>query len=147
MRSMSEKDLERCVIISDHKIICGQTNSGKWYCKELPATTVTEAEVLIGMMNRVLNRFNCGDEPKTGDGTITNFYSKTTIDKIKQGLKKQGVPLRNIPLDAFEQAVMNIIGSKIKTTREWVKSYVKANVITVSKTKDDEWVVNFNKEA
>jgi hypothetical protein len=49
---------EKYITIKESKIVCGQTSSGTWYCKELPADSTKEMECLIGEVNRILNRFN-----------------------------------------------------------------------------------------
>jgi hypothetical protein len=49
---------EKYITIKESKIVVGQTNSGVWYCKELPADTVKELDVLIGDVNGVLNKYN-----------------------------------------------------------------------------------------
>jgi len=55
---------ERYIVINDAKILCGQTASGTWYCKELPANSTKEVDLLIGEINSVLNKYN-----KDGNGT------------------------------------------------------------------------------
>lgn len=50
--------LDKYYKIKEDKIICGQTNSGIWYCKELPASTTAELKVLIGEVNKILNQYN-----------------------------------------------------------------------------------------
>jgi hypothetical protein len=49
---------ERYITIKEKMIICGQNNSGLWYCKELPADTTAELKVLIGEINGILNEYN-----------------------------------------------------------------------------------------
>jgi histidinol phosphatase-like enzyme len=50
--------LDKYIKINDKQIVAGQTSSGIWYCKELPANTVLELKHLIGEINDVLNKFN-----------------------------------------------------------------------------------------
>jgi len=50
--------LDRYINMSDKKIIVGQTSSGVWYCKELPADTTAELKILIGEINNILNEYN-----------------------------------------------------------------------------------------
>lgn len=46
------------------RIICGQTSSGIWYCKELQADCTSELKQLVGETNKILNEFN-GIKKKT----------------------------------------------------------------------------------
>ena len=50
--------LDRYIKINDKQIIAGQSSSGIWYCKELPANNVLELKHLINEVNIVLNEFN-----------------------------------------------------------------------------------------
>ena len=50
--------LDKYVKINDRQIICGQTSTGIWYCKELPANTTLELKLLIGEINSILNEYN-----------------------------------------------------------------------------------------
>jgi len=58
---------ERYVVINEAKIICGQTASGTWYCKELPAINPKEADVLIGEINKILNKHNKNEQKDAVD--------------------------------------------------------------------------------
>ena len=49
---------EKFKIINEAKIICGQTSSGTWYCKELPANNTKELDHLISEINSILNKYN-----------------------------------------------------------------------------------------
>lgn len=49
---------ERYITIKEKMIVCGQNNSGLWYCKELPADTTAELKILIGEINGILNEYN-----------------------------------------------------------------------------------------
>lgn len=52
---------DKYVVVNDTKILCGQNaTTGAWYCKELPAQTIKEADKLIGDMNKILNKHNKG---------------------------------------------------------------------------------------
>lgn len=50
--------LDKYIKINERIIISGQTSTGVWYCKELPAKDTREADLLIGEMNRVYNKYN-----------------------------------------------------------------------------------------
>lgn len=50
--------LDKYIQIKDRQIICGQTSSGVWYCKELPADNPKELKTLIGELNRIFNEYN-----------------------------------------------------------------------------------------
>ena len=50
--------LDRYIKINERVIISGQTSSGIWYCKELPANDPKEADVLIGKLNSIYNKYN-----------------------------------------------------------------------------------------
>ena len=50
--------LDKYIKINDKQIIAGQTSSGIWYCKELPANTPEELETLIGKINNIFNEYN-----------------------------------------------------------------------------------------
>jgi len=50
--------LDKYIKINDKQIVVGQTASGIWYCKELPANTTDELEILIGKINKILNEAN-----------------------------------------------------------------------------------------
>ena len=56
--------LDKYITIKDKPITCGQTSNGIWYCKELPAETVKELDVLIGEINQILNKYNNKQETK-----------------------------------------------------------------------------------
>ena len=45
-------------MIKENKILCGQTSSGVWYCKELPVDSIADLRRLIGEVNNVLNEYN-----------------------------------------------------------------------------------------
>jgi hypothetical protein len=49
---------EKYITIKETKIICGQNNSGVWYCKELPADNTKELDSLINEINIILNKYN-----------------------------------------------------------------------------------------
>ena len=50
---------EKYIMIKDSKIIVGQNaTTGAWYCKELPAESTAELDLLIGEVNGILNRRN-----------------------------------------------------------------------------------------
>lgn len=49
---------EKYILLNDKKIVFGQNNSGIWYCKELPADTLDEMDVLINKANVILNKYN-----------------------------------------------------------------------------------------
>ena len=50
--------LDRYIKINEKCIISKQTSSGIWYCSELPSETVKEADILIGQLNTVYNKYN-----------------------------------------------------------------------------------------
>ena len=50
--------LDKFINIKDKMIVCGQNNSGVWYCKEVAADTTQELKVLIGEINVILNEYN-----------------------------------------------------------------------------------------
>ena len=49
---------EKYIVVNEAKIICGQTASGTWYCKELPANNTKELDPLINEVNTILNKYN-----------------------------------------------------------------------------------------
>ena len=49
---------EKYIVIKESKILCGQSNSGIWYCKELPADNTKELDSLINEVNGILNKYN-----------------------------------------------------------------------------------------
>ena len=51
---------EKYIVINETKIICGQTGSGTWYCKELPANNTKELDGLIAEVNGIMNKYNKG---------------------------------------------------------------------------------------
>jgi hypothetical protein len=53
---------EKYITINEAKIICGQNNSGVWYCKELPADSTKEMDALINEINTILNKYNIKKE-------------------------------------------------------------------------------------
>ena len=55
---------EKYITIKESKIIAKQTSSGVWYCSELPADTTQELDLLINDVNRILNKYNNGKQPK-----------------------------------------------------------------------------------
>ena len=54
--------LDKYIKINEKQIICGQTSSGVWYCKELPANTTAELRVMIGEVNDIFNSYNTDDK-------------------------------------------------------------------------------------
>jgi len=54
--------LDKYIKINEKQIICGQTSSGVWYCKELPSNTTAELRVMIGEVNDILNSYNTDDK-------------------------------------------------------------------------------------
>ena len=58
--------LDKYIKINESRIICGQTSSGIWYCKELPAEDTKQLEDLIGKINKILNIANKKTEKKEG---------------------------------------------------------------------------------
>ena len=51
--------LDKYIKIEDSLIHNGQDPKTKeWYCKDLPAKTPKEADVLIGKMNVIYNKYN-----------------------------------------------------------------------------------------
>ena len=67
---------EKYIMIKENKIVCGQTASGIWYCKELPVDSVGELRGLIGEVNNILNEYN---EKK--DATVT--------ERVRRNICKQ----------------------------------------------------------
>jgi hypothetical protein len=56
---------EKYIVINEAKIICGQTGSGTWYCKELPAKNTNEMDALICEVNSILNKYNANEEKES----------------------------------------------------------------------------------
>lgn len=52
--------LDKYIQVNEAKIICGQTSGGVWYCKELPANSTQEMDLLINETNIILNKYNLG---------------------------------------------------------------------------------------
>lgn len=50
--------LDKYIQLKENKIVCGQTSSGVWYCKEVPAESTKELKILIGEINKILNEYN-----------------------------------------------------------------------------------------
>lgn len=50
--------LDKYIKVNEKQIVCGQTSSGVWYCKELPANDTKELDKLIGEVNSILNKYN-----------------------------------------------------------------------------------------
>jgi len=69
---------EKYIVLNEAKIVCGQTNSGTWYCKELPANSVREMDLLINEVNCILNKYNASNHK--------NDVSKDSVKSVK-GLK------------------------------------------------------------
>lgn len=55
---------EKYITIKESNIVAKQTASGIWYCSELPARTTKELDVLIGEVNKILNKYNDVKKPK-----------------------------------------------------------------------------------
>jgi len=51
-------DRNKYIKMEESEIKCGQTSSGVWYCKELPAKNPTELEIKISRVNEILNTYN-----------------------------------------------------------------------------------------
>jgi len=63
MKWRKGKMLDKYVWLSDKLGLAGQTANGKWICKELPFVTPDELDVLIGKVNRILNKYNMDEKP------------------------------------------------------------------------------------
>lgn len=50
--------LDKYINIKDKQIIAGQTSSGIWYIKELPANNTHEMDQLINECNSICNKYN-----------------------------------------------------------------------------------------
>ena len=59
--------LDKYIKVQDRMIVSGQTSQGFWYCKELPAESTKEADVLIGEMNKIYNKYNKKDVKNKND--------------------------------------------------------------------------------
>ena len=57
--------LDKYIKISESRMVCGQTSSGVWYCKELPAETTKQLDKLIGEVNNIMNKYNKKERNKT----------------------------------------------------------------------------------
>jgi len=58
-RIIGEKRMfEKYITIKETNIVVRQSSSGMWYCSELPAHTTVELDVLIGEVNKILNKYN-----------------------------------------------------------------------------------------
>lgn len=55
---------EKYITIKESNIVAKQTAGGVWYCSELPARTTKELDVLIGEVNKILNKYNDVKKPK-----------------------------------------------------------------------------------
>lgn len=49
---------DKYIKVNEKRVIAGQTSSGVWYCKEVVAETSKELEILIGEVNKILNKAN-----------------------------------------------------------------------------------------
>ena len=58
---------EKYIVINENNIIVGQTSTGIWYCKELPAHSTQELDLLISTVNGILNKYNKKDDDVSGD--------------------------------------------------------------------------------
>lgn len=57
--------LDKYIKINDKVILSGQDGkTGVWYCKELPAETTKETDILIGELNRIYNKYNKTEQQK-----------------------------------------------------------------------------------
>lgn len=56
---------EKYITIKENKIICGQTSSGVWYCKELPVDSIKDLDCSINQVNKVLNKYNKKEKTPT----------------------------------------------------------------------------------
>ena len=57
------RGLEMCEIykkIEVEKYRCRQNSDGTWICSDLKANTITELDLAIGEVNKVLNKYNGG---------------------------------------------------------------------------------------
>lgn len=62
--------LDKYIKVNDRQIICGQTSTGIWYCKELPSNNTGELNTLIGEVNNILNGYNNNGNGKKEKKTI-----------------------------------------------------------------------------
>ena len=50
---------DKYIKINEAVIVCGQdAKTGVWYCKELPSHSTQECDLMIGEMNKILNKYN-----------------------------------------------------------------------------------------
>lgn len=65
---------EKYITIKESNIVAKQTSGGSWYCSELPARTTSELDILIGEVNKILNKYNSSikkpKEKKTDDPKV-----------------------------------------------------------------------------
>ena len=65
---------EKYITIKETNIVVRQSSSGMWYCSELPARTPKELDMLIGEVNKILNKYNTDikkpKEKKTEDPNV-----------------------------------------------------------------------------
>jgi hypothetical protein len=50
--------------IEAEKYRCRQNSDGTWICSDLKANTIQELDIAIGMVNKVLNKYNKSVENK-----------------------------------------------------------------------------------
>lgn len=67
--------LDKYIKIEEKTIEVGQNSRGLWYCKNLPAKSTVELDILIGKVNEILNKYNIENE-KDGDKKKTPSKKK-----------------------------------------------------------------------
>lgn len=67
---------DKYITLKERTITVGQTSSGMWYCKELPAEDTKQLDALIGEINKIFNKYN-----------TQNKKEKITTIKLKPKVK------------------------------------------------------------
>ena len=73
-----------------------------------------------------------------------NYYEAKYQDRIKDLLKQNGYPeLKNIPIGAFKQAMMIILGMGEKGADKWLGNFEMAGLIACRHLDECNWVVDY----
>ena len=76
--------LDKYIQIKDNKIVVGQnSNTGAWYCKELPFKDETDLDIKIGKINKVLNKYNKQNNKKEKKVPTPEKKEKTSVKGLK----------------------------------------------------------------
>jgi len=73
-----------------------------------------------------------------------NYYGTKYQDRIKDLLKANGYPeLKNIPIGAFKQAMMIVLGMSEKGADKWLSNFETVGIVKCTHIDECNWKVDY----